>query len=274
MNYVVYEFFTSDEIERDWLISILSDYNFEGFEETTDSLKAFISVNKADESGLKNILEVNELNHIRVISELLEDKNWNEEWEKNFQPVVIVDRVGIRAPFHKQLNTEFEIVIEPKMSFGTGHHSTTALMIELMLMENFVNKTVLDFGCGTGLLAIIACKLKAANTLAIDNDDWAYNNSIENIGLNHCVSVGVLKGDNSALHGRNFDIILANINRQVIMEYLGTWHQVLNEGGVLIISGILIADEADIVKKANDIGYSVKHKSANKGWMALAFKRS
>lgn len=147
-------------------------------------------------------------------------------------------------------------------------------MIELMLMENFVNKTVLDFGCGTGLLAIIACKLKAANTLAIDNDDWAYNNSIENIGLNHCVSVGVLKGDNSALHGRNFDIILANINRQVIMEYLGTWHQVLNEGGVLIISGILIADEADIVKKANDIGYSVKHKSANKGWMALAFKRS
>jgi len=272
MIYSVYEFYTTDEIERSWLISLLSDYGFDGFEETNESLKAFASGTKADEQLIKKILNDNDFKHIQYTASQLENKNWNAEWEKNFEPVVVNNRVAIRAPFHSQFHTEYEIIIEPKMSFGTGHHATTASVIELMLRENFVHKTVLDFGSGTGVLAILAEKLKADNIVAIDNEEWAYKNCLENIERNHCVKVNALSGDDTYLFNTKFDIILANINRNVILQNISKWKDLLNKGGTLIVSGILLSDETDIINQANNLGLLLKHKLKNNGWLAIAFQ--
>jgi ribosomal protein L11 methyltransferase len=184
MSYSVYEFFTADEIERDWLISILNDYGFEGYEETDNSLKAYVPSEKVNSAQIQRILQENDFKHIEFSSEAIADRNWNEEWEKNFEPVIIAEKIAIRAPFHAPMNLPYELIIEPKMSFGTGHHATTASVLELMLSEQFVNKSVLDFGSGTGVLAILAEKLKASKIIAVDNDEWAYNNGIENIERN------------------------------------------------------------------------------------------
>jgi ribosomal protein L11 methyltransferase len=271
MKYTLYEFFTRNEVERDWLVSILTDYAFEGFEETSESLKAYVPVNEMENKKMDDILSVNELGHIEYTYEQLEDKNWNEEWEKNFEPVVIAGKVAIRAPFHQPIASEYEIVIEPKMSFGTGHHATTASVVELMLQEPFENKTVLDFGSGTGVLAILAEKMNASEIIAIDNEDWAYQNCIENAGRNNCVKITAIKGDDSFLFGRKFDIILANINRNVILKNISAWSLLLNPDGILIVSGILLADEADIINAARHNKLAVKSKIKNNGWLAIAF---
>ena len=272
MNYTVYEFFTKDEIERDWLVSILTDYDFDGYEETNESLKGFVPAGKMDDGRLKTILSDNEFQHISFSSYRLEDKNWNEEWEKNFEPVLIAERVGIRAPFHEPMNTEFEIVIEPKMSFGTGHHATTASVISLMLSEDMAGKTVLDFGSGTGVLAILAEKLKAVNIVAIDNEEWAFNNCVENIGRNHCVAIEAIRGDDTFVFERKFDIILANINRNVILKNMAYWRSLLQDGGVLMVSGILLNDENDIINYAFGCDLTVKDKLKNNGWLAISFQ--
>ena len=274
MNYTIYEFFTKDEVERDWLISILGDYDFEGYEETNESLKGYVPVGKVDDAEVKSILADNEFAHIEFASQSLESKNWNEEWEKNFDPVVVDDKVAIRAPFHQPFNTEFEIIIEPKMSFGTGHHATTASMISLMLKENIAGKTVLDFGSGTGVLAILAEKLKASNITAIDNEEWAYNNCIENIGRNHCVLITAIHGDDTFVFDQKFDIILANINRNVILKNIEYWKTLVNDNGVLMVSGILLNDEGDIIRKAESIGLKVKDKLKNNGWLAISFQHA
>lgn len=272
MTYSVYEFFTSNEIERDWLVSILSDYDFEGYEECEESIKAFVPNGKVDKEVIRKVLDDNEFHNINFSFQQLEDKNWNEEWEKNFEPVVVADKVAIRAPFHPRFNTEYELEIEPKMSFGTGHHATTASMIELMLKQDFKHKTVLDFGCGTGVLAILAEKLNASNILAVDHEEWAYNNCIENIERNHCVHVIAVRGDDSMVFNGKFDIILANINRNVILKNISKWSNLLNEKGILIVSGILLNDEHDIEFEALAHGLIVQEKLKNNGWMAISFK--
>jgi len=272
MNYTVYEFFTKDEMERDWLVSILSDYDFDGYEETNESIKGYVPVGKADDAKVQGILNDNEFKHIGFSSKLLENKNWNEEWEKNFEPVVVAGRVAVRAPFHQPINTEFEIIIEPKMSFGTGHHATTASMIESMLKEDVAGKTVLDFGSGTGVLAILAEKLKAADIVAIDNEEWAFNNCLENTERNGCVLIKTIHGDDSLVFNRKFDIILANINRNVILKNMGYWKSLLNAAGVLLVSGILLNDENDIIRCATGCGLKVKDKLNNNGWLAISFQ--
>ena len=272
MNYTVYEFFTKNEIERDWLVSILGDYDFDGYEETNESIKGFVPTGKVDDAKVKGILADNEFQHIDFSSAQLENKNWNEEWEKNFEPVVIAERVAIRAPFHQPFNTKYEIIIEPKMSFGTGHHATTASMVALMLKENTAGKTVLDFGSGTGVLAIFAEKLKAANIVAIDNEEWAYHNCIENIERNGCVLITAIQGDDTFVFDKKFDIILANINRNVILKNMGYWKSLLNDNGVLMVSGILLNDEADIMRCAAACGLKLKDKLVNNGWLAISFQ--
>jgi ribosomal protein L11 methyltransferase len=273
MNYTVYEFFTKDEIERDWLVSILTDFDFDGYEETGESIKGFVPTGKVNDEKVRGILSDNEFQHIEFSSKQLENKNWNEEWEKNFEPVVAARRVGIRAPFHKPMGTEYEIIIEPKMSFGTGHHATTASMISLMLNEQFEGKTVLDFGSGTGVLAILAEKLKAANITAIDNEEWAFNNCIENTERNQCVLIEAIHGDDSFVFDKKFDIILANINRNVILKNMAYWKSLLNEAGVLIVSGVLQNDENDIIKCAEGCGLKVKDKLKNNGWLAISLQQ-
>ena len=272
MTYSVYEFFTRDEIERDWLISILSDYHFEGFEETSDSLKAYIPSEKVSGISVKEILYDNALHHLQFSSHPVEEKNWNEEWEKNFEPVVIADKVAIRAPFHTTFKTEFEIVIEPKMSFGTGHHATTASMVQGMLKENFAGKTVLDFGSGTGVLAILAEKLKAKHIVAIDNEEWAYNNCVENVERNNCVCIKTIKGDDTFVFNEKFDLILANINRNVILKNMAHWKNLLNPKSILMVSGILQSDEKDVISEAQKNSLSVKDVIRNNGWVAITFE--
>ena len=273
MNYTVYEFFTKDEIERDWLVSILTDFDFDGYEETGESIKGFVPTGKVNDEKVKGILSDNEFQHIDFSSKQLENKNWNEEWEKNFEPVVAAGRVGIRAPFHKPMGTEYEIIIEPKMSFGTGHHATTASMISLMLNEQFEGKQVLDFGSGTGVLAILAEKLKAANITAIDNEEWAFNNCIENTERNQCVLIKAIHGDDSFVFDTKFDIILANINRNVILKNMAYWKGLLNGGGILIVSGVLQNDENDIINCAEGCGLKVKDKIKNNGWLAISLQQ-
>lgn len=272
MSYSVYEFFTRDEIERSWLVSILSDYHFEGFEETEASLKAFAPSEKIKHLDIKEILYQDELSHIRFTSAQLEEKNWNEEWEKNFQQVVIAGKVAIRAPFHPAFDTPYELIIEPKMSFGTGHHATTASMIELMLKEDLRGKSILDFGSGTGILSILAEKLNATKIVAIDHEEWAYRNALENIERNNCVHVQVIKGDDSFTFGEKFDVILANINSHVILENISKWQQLLSKSGILIVSGILASDEGDVVKQAHKHQLDVRNILNNNGWLAISFR--
>lgn len=271
MSYSVYDFFTADEIERSWLISILSDYGFEGFEELTPSLKGFVLSEKISKLNVHEILFDNDLKHIWFTCSQLEDKNWNEEWEKNFKPVEIANRVVIRAPFHKPATAEFELIIEPKMSFGTGHHATTALMIEQMLNLNCENKSVLDFGSGTGVLAILAEKLKAKKILAIDNEHWAFENCGENVERNNCNKIQCILGDDTYSFNEKFGIILANINRNVILNNISAWKKLLNENSLLLVSGILVNDEKDILNCAAENNLHSKKILRKDGWVAILF---
>lgn len=272
MQHTVYDFFTRDENERDWLIAILSDFQFEGFEETSDSLKAYIYTEKMNQDMMADILLQNDFSHIAFTSSDIQEKNWNEEWEKNFDPVLIVERVAIRAPFHAPITAEYEIVIEPKMSFGTGHHATTASVVQLMLNEDFRGHKVLDFGSGTGVLAILAEQLKAAKIVAIDNEVWAFHNCVENIERNGCVHIQTIQGDDSYVFNEKFDIILANINRNVILKNISYWKNLMNPNGLLIVSGILQNDETDIVLQAEKNDLVVKDILRTNGWLAISFK--
>jgi ribosomal protein L11 methyltransferase len=272
MVYIQYEFFTKDEPRRDFIISLLADAGFEGFEELDSSVKAFISKSALDEETVSDILRQNNLGDIEYKSSSIEPKNWNEEWEKNFEPVLIAGRVRIRAPFHGPQPADYELLIEPKMSFGTGHHPTTSLMIQQMLAMDMKGKKVADFGCGTGILAILADKLGAASVLAIDHEEWAVENSKENAVRNNATKVKVLSADSMDGSGGGFDIMLANINRNVIMNNLPSWRNFLMPDGVLLVSGILLTDIEDISDMAVRSGFSVVKVLTEQAWASILFK--
>ncbi len=269
----MYDFFTKDEGEREWLIAILNEHHFEGFEETSDSLKGYVKAAYIRPLLVKEVLFDNDLHHITFEQSEVPEKNWNEEWEKNFEPIVVAGKVGIRAPFHAPLKTEYEIIIEPKMSFGTGHHATTASVIAMMMETDFTEKKVLDFGSGTGVLAILAEKLKAAKIIAVDYEEWAYRNCLENTESNSCVHIHCLKGDDTMVFEEKFDIILANINRQVILKNMEKWKTLMKEKGVLIISGILQSDEAIIMREVKRLKLFADKILRNNGWLAISIKQ-
>ena len=272
MDYIQYEFFTRDESRRDFLISLLAEAGFEGFEELETSVKAFISESVMDEETLKDILKQNELSDIEYKSSSIAHKNWNEEWEKNFEPVMIAGRVSIRAPFHEPQPADYELLIEPKMSFGTGHHPTTSLMIQQMLTMDIAGRKVADFGCGTGILAIMAEKLGAASIVAIDHEEWSVENSIENAERNNAVKVKVVFADSMDSSGDKFEIMLANINRNVIMNNLASWRNFLVPDGVLLVSGILVTDVDDVSEMALSSGFSVVKVLTEQAWASILFK--
>jgi ribosomal protein L11 methyltransferase len=269
---IQYEFFTKDESKRDFIISLLPEVGFDGFEEQEESVKAFIPKESWDQEAILDILAQNELGNIEFKQTDIAPKNWNEEWEKNFEPVIIAGRVGIRAPFHATQGAEYELIIEPKMSFGTGHHATTSLMIQQMLAMDMKGKTVADFGCGTGILAIMAEKLGAASVVAIDHEEWAVENSKENLGRNNAVKVTVLFADSMDSSQARFDIMLANINRNVIMKSLQSWRNFLRPGGVLVVSGILVTDTDDVSVMAVSSGFLVEKVLTENGWASILFK--
>ena len=229
---------------KDQLIAELSNIGFDAFEENDESLQAFINQEKYNTAQVEPLLNKHNL---QFNSKVIEDQNWNAVWESNFQPVVVEDFCAIRAHFHQPFNNVVhDIVITPKMSFGTGHHATTYQMVREMSKINFQNKQVADFGTGTGVLAILADKMGAAFTWAIDYDDWSIENASENIQRNSCLNIQLEKADQFQT-SKTFDIIVANINRNVILDNVPGLVKSLHKGSKLLLSGLLTQDEADIV---------------------------
>lgn len=265
-DYIQIKFLGISGEKTDLLIALLSEAGYEGFEEGTGFFSAFIPQEKFDEAIL-NEIELHQ--EVKAVREVVREKNWNEEWEKNFEPVVIGKFCAVRASFHEEIGgVEHEIVITPKMSFGTGHHATTHVMIQFLEQVKVKGKQLLDFGTGTGILAILAEKCGAVEITAIDNDDWSIENAAENIAVNHCTNIKLQKADSIEALGL-FDVILANINRHVILANMPHLKQHLRPGGVVILSGLLPDDAGVIEEKAaaNDLRI-IEQKNYN-NWIGL-----
>jgi len=245
---------------------LLSTLGYEGFEQQDAALQAFVPEEQFDAGALDEILRPKGLSYSM---ERLEERNWNEEWEKNFQPVQVEGFCAIRAHFHAPIpGVVHELVITPKMSFGTGHHATTYMMLQAMKDLDFRGRRVLDFGTGTGVLAILAERLGAGEVLAIDNDDWSIDNALENVATNHCTHITVRKSD-SIPAGEPFDIILANINKHVIVSQLVVIGQQLAPEGVILLSGLLVDDIKDIESEALRNNLSISLRMTKGSWICL-----
>lgn len=266
MNYLQVEFETVNEGESEILIALLAEAGFESFEETENSLLAFKKEAEFEEGSLEEILKIVPVNY--AIS-IVPQQNWNAQWEESFEPILVKDFVGIRAFFHLPIQTvKHEIIITPKMSFGTGHHATTYMMIEQMEAMDFANKNVVDFGTGTAVLAILAEKMGAASITAIDYDEWSIENSIENAGNNNCSHIHLVQAE-TITPGNSYDIILANINLNVILNNLAAIKAVSKKGSIILLSGFMKADEVTMGKALEETGIS-QLKTTQKGeWISI-----
>jgi ribosomal protein L11 methyltransferase len=267
---------TRDSEESDIFVARLSQAGFEGFEEEPRKLIAYIPESLYEVSNVEHIIaEIKGLAdpfHTLFKTETIEPRNWNAEWEKDFEPVVVNNFCAVRAHFHKPLpGVAYDLVITPKMSFGTGHHATTFMMIAAMQELDFSKRSVLDFGTGTGVLAILAEKLGAESVLAIDNDEWSIENAQENTAVNGCEKVRIEHRDSLSGTGQ-FDIILANINLRVILENLAILRQHLKQKGVFIGSGVLESDEEKISIKAASAGFTIEPIMTRDSWMSFRIK--
>lgn len=255
---------------QELLVAELAELGFDGFEESADHLKAYIPEGELIEPELNILLSKYSLNYSKSI---INKQNWNQLWESNFEPVQVDDFVGIRAGFHAPFTgVAHEIVITPKMSFGTGHHATTWQVMKLMQQLDFRGKTVFDFGTGTGILAILAEKLGAKEVLAVDNDDWCIENTSENIVVNSCNCIDIQKVDDLQL-AQQFDIILANINRNIILDNIAELVKATVAGGAVLLSGLLVTDEAEIREACGALGLEHRQTVEKSGWIALWFSR-
>ncbi len=268
--------FDGEEWQRDLLISELANMGFDMFEDTNVGFKGYIASEKVDIASLEQLLFA-QWDHVVTHYELkeMEPHNWNETWESNFQPIEIGERCRVRATFHPSLaGYDYEIIIDPKMAFGTGHHQTTAMMMEYVLEEDVNGKTVLDMGCGTGILAILAVKRGAEQVTAIDYDQVCYESTRENAALNDTEErVEVFCGSAEAIPMQKpFDMILANINRNILLEQLGHYAAALKPGGILLVSGFYVGEDAAILTdKAAGYQLSVVSQRERDQWAALRF---
>lgn len=270
-NYIQIKLSTTKEQEQELLIALLSEEGYDGFEETTDGLHAFIPEELYDEEKLKQLLKPFAITYEQ---ELIAPKNWNAEWESNYEPVIVDDFVAIRAHFHQPIShVQHEIVITPKMSFGTGHHATTWQMMKLMQGINFNDQIVFDYGCGTGVLAILAEKLGAAEVVAVDYDDLCIENSIENVETNHCSKIIVEKGEEPPSN-KSFNIILANINRHILLAGMQVMTNVLTSNGYLLMSGFYTDENQLLIDAANKQGLQLINRSDRHNWSALVFQKA
>jgi ribosomal protein L11 methyltransferase len=259
---------TAPEADQEILISQLEELNAIGFEQTERLLIAYFPENNFEAYEIQELLK-----KYNFESTTIEEQNWNAVWESNFQPVLVDDFCGIRADFHEPLpDVQFEIVITPKMSFGTGHHATTYMMIRQMRDLDFNGKTVFDFGTGTGVLAILAEKMGAGSIRAIDVDEWSIENAVENVGHNGCKRVEVALS--TALPEIMFDVVLANINRNVLLDYMKQLSSITKPGGILLLSGIMPSDVADIQQSARNEGFVPGAQDERNGWSCLKLTRA
>lgn len=260
------------ELGSEILIAELGEKAFESFIETETGISAFVQKDLWNTNILEDIQILNNPEFkIEYTFEEIEQVNWNEEWEKNFEPIDVDGKCHVRAPFHEKTNAEYDIVIEPKMSFGTGHHETTHMMIQHILETDFTNKKTLDMGCGTAILAILA-EMKGAQPIdAIDIDNWCYLNSIENAERNNCKHISVYEGDASLLDGKKYDVIIANINRNILLNDMQQYVACLNENGILFLSGFYTEDIPVISESCTSKGLTYVKQFERNNWVALKF---
>lgn len=254
------------------LIAELGYAGFESFVENEDGVTAYIQKEEWHEAILNDIqiLKSNEF-EISYTLEDIEQTNWNAEWEKNFNSISVDGLITVRAPFHEKPTTDYDIIIEPKMSFGTGHHETTHMMIQHILKNDFTNKSVLDMGCGTAVLAILTEKKGAKPIDAIDYDNWCYLNSLENVQRNNCKHITVLEGDAGLLKNKAYDIIIANINRNILLQDMAAYVSCLNKNGILFLSGFYTDDIPLIQAECEKHLLKFEEKLERNNWVALKF---
>ncbi len=273
MIYLEYTFIVSPlQPGTEILIAELGMVGFESFVENEEGVQAYIQKSEWNENILDGIqvLSSSEFT-ITHTSKEIEQENWNAAWESNFNPIEVDDTCRVRAPFHESRDLKYEIVIEPKMSFGTGHHETTLMMLQFILENEFTGKRVLDMGCGTAVLAILA-EMKGATAVdAIDIDQWCYENSIENAERNGSSAISVYVGGAELLAGKQYDIVIANINRNILLQDLPAYRNTLSEGGSIYLSGFYKDDLPIIIEACNKLGLEFVEKKSKNDWIASKF---
>ena len=258
------------------MIAELGDLGYESFVETDDSILAYIQQNLFDETPLVALVEqYKDQVSIAYLVQEIETKNWNEEWERSYQPIEVAGQVRVRASYHAtDAAFLYDLVIDPKMSFGTGHHETTTLVMEQQLSLDHAQKSVLDVGSGTGILAILAEKLGATRLTAFDIEEWAYLNAVENADLNDCRHIRVFQGTIADCPPEQHDIVLANINRNILLREIPIYVQFLKLSGTIIVSGFYERDVADIVEKATESGLRVVAQKTLNQWATIRFEKT
>jgi ribosomal protein L11 methyltransferase len=265
---------TTEDYQQDLLIGALGEIGFDTFEEVDLGFKAYIPVDDFNQEVLDNQLAAyREMFTFSYDITLIPQKNWNEVWESNFEPIEVSGQVFVRATFHQpKPEFKYEIVIDPKMAFGTGHHQTTAMMMQLMLENDFAGKKILDMGCGTGILAILASKLGATELTAIDYDIVCYESTIENSALNNIDNIIALCGSKEVIPNEQYDTILANINRNILLDQMATYARVLKPGGEIYFSGFYESPDLDIITdEARKYGLKYIIHKKDKDWVAAKF---
>lgn len=274
MNYYACSFTNPDnENLKDMFMELLGEIGFDSFMDTDDGFDAYCQEPLLNEEELNDIMQIEQFANVKLLKkELIPDQDWNATWEASYEPVIINEFCRIRAPFHKvEGSYKYDLIIEPKMSFGTAHHETTSQIIELMLQSDFSGLNLLDMGSGTGVLAILAKKLGSATTVAIDNDEWAYRNALDNIRLNDENEIIVELGDASSLNDRQFDVILANINRNILLRDMKEYVKCLVDGGKIFFSGFYEEDLVLIKKEAERLGLTYSNHVTKNNWTAAVF---
>lgn len=262
------------EINREILVAELGNIGYESFTETDEFVEAYIPSAEFSESAITDLLHTDfQLFKFTYVCETIPDQNWNEVWEKNyFKPLLIAGQCLIRAPFHTEYpQARYEIVIDPGMAFGTGNHETTSLMISEILEENLKGKRVLDMGCGTGILSILASKRGAEMITAVDIDKWATDSTKENATYNNAVHLEIIQGGAEVIPAKKFDFIYANIQRNVLLKDMACYYNALKKDGELIMSGYYINDLEAIKEKATELGLRLKRYAENRKWVAAVF---
>jgi len=276
MNYYEVDFVLNPLLPaREVLVAELADLGFESFVETDNGVKAYIVESDFNTSLLEGLMtseiEGQQLTHT---VQLIQDQNWNAEWEKNFDPIIVDESCLVRAPFHTNLPSfQYEIIIEPKMSFGTGHHATTHLVISEMMKQDFAGKQVLDMGCGTGILAILAIMLGASKADAIDIDQWSYENTLENIERNNVQGITTILGGAEVIPSKQYDIILANINRNILARDMHHYNKALKQGGTIFFSGFYSHDKPEIDNKASEFNWKLQSEQSRGEWCVLRYAK-
>jgi ribosomal protein L11 methyltransferase len=273
MDYLEVNITNFSGFDPEIVIAQLADLGFESFTESGSGIQGFIREDMYREEPVNAYLQKMHAEQGLICSfQQIPAQNWNALWESAYEPVVIAGKCRVRAPFHDPVpGMEYEIMIEPRMSFGTAHHETTSLMLELLMLEELAGKRVLDMGCGTGVLAILAHKMKASGVIAIDNDDWAYSNALDNMEKNDAMAVRVIQGEAGAIPRTDFDLIIANINRNVLLRDIPVYAEFLKAQGTLLMSGFYEEDLDQIRMASEKAGLQyVSHKTDNR-WVGAKF---